>query len=172
MTQKHRKLGEILRSTGQVTENQLQEALAIGGKQELRLGEVLVGLGYVADGDIAKALANQFGMEFVDLENPATIAAVAVDTDTFKLLPTELVMQYRVVALGKANGRLKVLIHDPLDLNVIDALRFRMNCPMDFIMGIRRQIDAFVRRAHAEIGDRHSACTGRQAKIVSRAEVA
>ncbi len=135
MARTRQKIGEILKRFGKVTDPQLEEALKLGQASRRRVGEVLVELGYCQDSDIAKALADQFGMEYIDLDRQD-----AIDKDAVKLLPAEVVKKYLVLPLGKVGGKLKVLIHDPMDLETLDDLRFRMNCDVETAIAARSRI--------------------------------
>src|SRR5688500_2549791 len=122
MARTRRKLGEILKQWGRLTEQQLNEALKIQqGQRNKRIGELLIELGYVGDTDVAKALASQFDMEYIDLDLPD-----AVKKENMQLMPRELIKRYLVLPMSKDNGRLKVIIHDPMDLDTLDNLRFRL----------------------------------------------
>ncbi len=54
-----RKLGQVLRRQGLLTENQLKEALAIAQHANRRLGEVLIEMGYLTPEDVRQALSIQ-----------------------------------------------------------------------------------------------------------------
>ena len=58
-----RPLGRLLVDKGLLTEERLEEALAAQAKTEGRLGDTLVELGYVSRSSLARALAEQYGME-------------------------------------------------------------------------------------------------------------
>lgn len=134
-----RKLGEILQKWGLVNEQQLGEALKIAQGQRKRVGETLVELGYVSETDIAKALGQQFNMEYIDLDRPD-----AISKENLKLLPAEVIKKYLVLPISQINGTLKVLIHDPMDLDVLDDLTFRMNCKIETALGARGKIKEYI----------------------------
>jgi hypothetical protein len=57
-----KRIGELLLSKGQITQAQLDEALAVqarGGENRRRLGEILVARGYVKPAQIQIAVAQQ-----------------------------------------------------------------------------------------------------------------
>jgi type IV pilus assembly protein PilB len=139
MARKRRRLGEILQRWGLITEAQAEEAVKMSQGANARIGEMLVELGYASTTDVAKALASQFGYEYIDLD-----AADAVDRDQLSLMPMELIKKHMVLPLGQEGGRLKVLIHDPMDLETLDNLRFRMNCDLDIALGSKQKIKEFL----------------------------
>jgi len=139
MARKRRKLGEILKRWGLVSEEQIEQALGVAKAQQKRVGEALVEMGIVSEADVAKALALQFEMEYIDLDQPD-----AVRKDDLKLMPTDIIRKYLVLPLGKENGRLKVLIHDPMDLELLDNLRFRLSSEIDTAVGAKSKIREYI----------------------------
>src|SRR5471030_3103518 len=59
------RIGELLIKQGLMTENQLQEALAIQQKQKgSRLGEILIQVGMIKEEDFASALGSQLSVPY------------------------------------------------------------------------------------------------------------
>ncbi|MEE9212320.1 MAG: ATPase, T2SS/T4P/T4SS family [Phycisphaeraceae bacterium] len=135
MARKRHKLGEILRSWKIVNDQQVKAALKVAKGSGKRIGEALVELGHASDADVARALAYQQDMEYIDLDQPD-----AVDRENLKLLPNDIIKKYLVVPMGKVNGKLKVLVHDPLDLGLMDDLRFRLDADFEIAVGARSKI--------------------------------
>ena len=139
MARKRRRLGEILQRWGLITEGQADEAVRLAQGANERIGEMLIELGHATPTDVAKALASQFGYEYIDLDAPD-----AIDRDQLSLMPMELIKKHMVLPLGQEGGRLKVLIHDPMDLETLDNLRFRMNCDLEIALGAKQKIKEFL----------------------------
>ncbi|MFN0007064.1 MAG: GspE/PulE family protein [Planctomycetota bacterium] len=113
-----RLLGQILKAQGVVREGQVQEAIALQRKQGGLIGQCMVELGHCTAGDVARALAEQAGLEMVDLSKvePEKAALALVDGTTahaFGVLPLRLDGKTLVVAIA-----------DPLNTAVIEDLRF------------------------------------------------
>ena len=147
MARKRKKLGEILMEWGRVTDAQVQQAMGMAKGTGKRLGEALVEANFCSEQDVAKALAAQFDMEFVNLDAPD--AALGVD---MSLVPQELVKKHLILPLSKTNGRLKLVIHDPMDLELHDLLRFRLNSEIDTAIAPRSSIKAFLEGKSATTG--------------------
>lgn len=139
MARIRKKLGEILKEWGVVTDKKINQALSVAKGQGKRIGEVLVELGFATDADVAKALAFQFEMEYIDLDKPD-----AVNRDDLELIPMDLIKQFTILPLGSNSGRMTVLIHDPLNLDLMDSLRFRLNCEVDTKLGSYTKIREFI----------------------------
>ena len=152
MARTRRKLGEILKRWDLIDDEKLDEAVKIAQGSRKRIGEVLVDLGYAQQNDVAKALASQFGMEFVDLDQPDVVSK-----DNLELIPTDLIKKYLVLPMGKDGNKLKVLVHDPMDLALIDDLRFRLGGELELALGakdkIKEYIDSFLSETQASIDE-------------------
>ncbi len=125
MAKQRKHLGEILYRNKLVDKDGLVKALKKAKAENKRLGEALVSLGMLTEDQVMQALAQQFGMEYVDLDK------VQISASTMKLIPEELVKKHHVLPLGKEDGRLKIIISDPLDLDMLDLLRFRLNAELE-----------------------------------------
>ncbi|MBL4700961.1 MAG: Flp pilus assembly complex ATPase component TadA [Phycisphaeraceae bacterium] len=139
MSRKRRRLGEILQHWGLVDDQQLGESLKIAQGSHERIGDVLCELGYVKDTDVAKALASQSGLEYIDLNQPD-----AINKDNMSLLSVDLIKKYMVLPLEKVGNKIKVIVSDPLNLDTLDNLRFRTNCEIEIALSARSQIKEFL----------------------------
>ncbi len=77
-----RPIGEILKVSAGLTEEKLQEALAVQAEKGGRLGEVLVGMRAVSEEDVARALGAQLDLPY--------LARIFVDE-----IDAELVQRFR-----------------------------------------------------------------------------
>jgi len=138
-----RRLGEILVEWGAVTPSGVEEGLQHGQSENLRVGESLIALGLADEEDVTKALATQYDMEYIDLDRN-----VVVPTE-MHLIPEDLIRRHLVLPLGREGDRLKVVITDPLDLETLDMLRFRLNCELEPCLAskgkMRNYVEQFVR---------------------------
>jgi len=141
MARSRKKIGEILTGMGVVSQRQVDDVLIKTKSSGKRIGEALVDAGLVTEEQVAKALANQFGMEYVDLA--ATGAAPQIDA---KLIPEDLVKKHLILPMSKAGGRLQLIVHDPMDLELMDMLRFRLNVEIEPRLAARGQIKTFIDR--------------------------
>ncbi|HWP41504.1 MAG TPA: ATPase, T2SS/T4P/T4SS family [Tepidisphaeraceae bacterium] len=134
MARHQKRLGEILIEWGIVTAQEIQRALEHAKTKNLRLGEALVDLKLCSEPNVYKALASQHGMEYVDLDK-SSIPPNAVNE-----IPDDLMRKFLVLPLGKENGKLKVAVHDPLDLEMDDILRFRLNKELRKVLAPKSRI--------------------------------
>jgi type IV pilus assembly protein PilB len=144
MARKQRKrIGEILQEWGVVTKSGVKEALDHAQREYVRLGDAFVALGLADETDVTKALALQYDMEYIDLDKNT------VQPGQLDLIPDELVRKHLILPLAREDGRVKVIITDPLDLETLDMLRFRLNADLEPCLApkskLRSLIDEFVR---------------------------
>jgi len=145
MAKSHRHLGEILYAKGWVDKPGLIKALKKAKETNRRLGEVLVEMGLVTEDQIMQALARQFGMNYVDLDE------VEIPSDVRSLIPEEIIKKHRVLPLGKENGRLKIIIPDPMNLELLDLLRFRLSSDLECYLASPSKIDSYINRKLDEV---------------------
>ena len=138
MARRRRKLGEILVSWDILTAESLRDAIAYASEHGKRIGEALIELEMASEEDVTKALATQFDLEYVDLDKNVVVPAA------LELVPQELITRHKVLPLSKEDNRLKVIIPDPLDLELLDMLRFRLNLEIDCALAPRSKIQRFI----------------------------
>jgi type IV pilus assembly protein PilB len=110
-------LGEILKSRGQISQAQLEEALTIGKRTNMRVGKVLVNLGYVTEEDIAGALAEQYQMPSIML------SSTILDPKAVKLIPESMARKYMAMPVSIEGRVLKVAMLDPLNVFAVDEIK-------------------------------------------------
>ncbi len=122
-----------------MTADQAKQAQTLAKGSGKRLCDAIVDAGFASEEQVAKGLATQFGMEFVDL-GPKGIG----DEIDLKLIPEDLIKKHMILPLGKKNGKLQLVIHDPMDLELLDMLRFRLNTEIEPKIASRLQIKTFL----------------------------
>jgi type IV pilus assembly protein PilB len=113
-----RMLGQILKARGIVREGQIQEAIALQRKQGGLIGQCLIELKHCTAKDVAHALAEQAGLEAVDL------AQVKPEKAALALIDASTAHTYGVLPLRIEGSTLVVAIADPLNTAVLEDLRF------------------------------------------------
>ena len=142
MARSRKKLGEILVGWGVLTAEQAEKAAQAAKASGKRLGEVIVESGFAREDDVAKGMANQFGMEYVDLAQGGV-----ADKIDLKLIPDDLVKKHQILPLGKTGNRLQLVVHDPMDLELFDMLRFRLNVELEPRLATKTQIRKYLEAA-------------------------
>lgn len=104
------RIGEVLLTTGMLTETQLEEGLRAQVMWGGRLGTNLVELGYVTLDDLAKALGRMYDL-------PAALDGhfARADRELQQQLPAELAEKFECLPLVRAGKRIVIASTAPLD---------------------------------------------------------
>ena len=129
---------------GIISADQLAEAEDMARSMGLKPEEVLVKQGYVSAEIVGKAVAKQFGYEYVDLEGREIPAAV------IELVPESVARENIVIPLGLDNEALLVAVYDPLRFEVLDKLRFILNRDIKVAMSPRESIQDAINRHYGQ----------------------
>ena len=138
MTKQRMHLGEILFKAGLVEKQALINAIKTAKTSNKRLGQVLIDLGLINEDTLAKAIAKQFGLKYVDIER------VPIPPDATKIIPEDLIKRHNILPLSVANGRLKLIISDPMDLDMMDSVRLRLNKELECYVASPKKIRAYI----------------------------
>ncbi len=141
-TQAH--LGKIFVSDGLITEDQLQEALAIQQKTDEKLGDVLQNLGYLSDVDVAKILAKQQGLKYVSLKN------YLIDKKLASLVPLNICERYTLVPIAVTDFYIEVVISDPLNLIALDDLQMLLSKDIRGAIGTTKEIQEAINNLYLQ----------------------
>jgi type IV pilus assembly protein PilB len=138
MAKQQKKLGEILVEWGILTPKDQQKAVDHAKAKNVRLGEALLELKLCSENNVYKALAAQHNMEYIELDK------ASVSPNAVGLIPDELMKKHLILPLGLDNGKLRIAIHDPLDLETVDILRFRLNKEIRTVLAPKNRIKRYL----------------------------
>jgi len=138
MTKQRMHLGEILFKAGLVEKQALINAIKTAKTSNKRLGQVLLDLGLINEDTLAKAIAKQFGLKYVDIEQ------VTIPPDATKIVPEDLIKRHNILPLSVSNGRLKLVISDPMDLDMMDSVRLRLNKELECYVASPKKIRTYI----------------------------
>ncbi|MFN0204956.1 MAG: GspE/PulE family protein [Planctomycetota bacterium] len=137
-----RPLGEILIEAGAATQEQIHEALQYQRGRNLKIGEALVALGYTDEHAVARSLAKQSGLPFVDLRKGAP-PKILIDR-----VPATIAREAIAVPVAEREGAMIVAIDDPARAPLAaDSLRFVLNqdvrCAIAAKSILRRNVETY-----------------------------
>jgi type IV pilus assembly protein PilB len=166
-------LGSLLINRGLLTVDQVKQAFEEQRLTGRRLGEIAVGHGWVTSSDLSQALADQFGLEYVDLSQNEP------DRDAATLLQKELAFRYQAVPVRfLADDLLLVSVADPTDVSVADNLRLALGHnvrlavsePADLERTIKKLYRTQIEVEHQEPQAEEEAALAAQREEISEAE--
>jgi type IV pilus assembly protein PilB len=118
-------LGSLLLEKGLVTSGQLDQALVERQMHGGLLGETLVRLGYIFEDELARVLAEQAEVPFVNLDT------ISVDPGAVEVLPRSLGESLPALPVRFTNeGGLVVAVADPTDATLLPQLQLAIGCPI------------------------------------------
>jgi type IV pilus assembly protein PilB len=115
---KRKKIGEILVDRGALSLSDLSSVLDESNAARERLGGICLRRSLVTEEELAQALAEQFGMEYVD------IRGFKMDDAVLDMFPNDAPCRYQFVPMDARGDVLAVAIADPTNVITMDELEF------------------------------------------------
>jgi type IV pilus assembly protein PilB len=135
-------LGALLVRNGHISVDALERALIEKERSGLPLGQVLVSLGLIMPRTLAKALAEQHRLEYLDL------GATEIDTDAALLLPESVARRYQALPVKFLDGSVVVAVADPTNIIAYDDLRFALGTDTRFAVADSDQLEGAISRTY------------------------
>ena len=154
-----RQLSDILLDEGLIDEAQLSAAFDEHQRAGRPLGRVLVEHGVLSESELVSALAQQIGLEFVDLSD------YSVDGSAVARVSAVVCRRHTVLPIGYSEGRLVLAMADPGNVFALDDVRSMTGMDARPVVATRDDllaaIDRFC-RADADLDDITSAMEARE----------
>ncbi len=124
------RLGDILVRRGVLTPAAVAEALQTQQLKGGRLGEVLVNQKLVTENQLLSALGEQLDITVID-----KIDATSISDELIQQIPINFAKQNQLLPLERlANGNIRVVVADPLQLGALDDLAILVGAPIDLVL--------------------------------------
>ena len=120
---------ELLKEQGKLTDEQIQEAVAEQEKSGGLIGQILLRKGHIKKEDIAKALATQLNIPFVE-----KIKEQMIDTTMLSKIPLKFLRQHVVIPIMYEGGKI-IVTANPRDLQPIDDISLLMGGDINVAVG-------------------------------------
>jgi len=133
-------VGSLLIRDSVITSEQLDEALVEKDRTGRRVGDILVERAWATTADLARALAEQWNLEFVD------VLTAEIEPEAVKLLSETVVRRYRALPIRYLSSNLVlVAISDPTDILGLDNIKLSLDVNLKFCLAdpsdLERSID-------------------------------
>ncbi len=149
MATERKKIGQILKESGLITDEQLEEALSYAKKHNLRLGEALIQLNFVREEDILRAISHQLNIPYLE------VGSMLFDPEVVGLLPENFCKRNKVIPLFLVDDTLTVAVADPLNIYLIDDIASmtgkKVNVVVSSAKEIEKALEHFYARADFEV---------------------
>ena len=143
----HVPLGTLIFRAGLLTEEQIQDSLREGERTGKRLGEVLVERGLLSEKEVARLLAEQGGLEFVDLE------VRPPDRDAVELLRAETARRYGALPFAFEDGTPLVAVTDVANEMTTRAVQEELARDVRFVVAAQPDLAAAIAAAYAPVAE-------------------
>ncbi len=141
-------LGTLLCQRSLITQAQLDAALAEQATSGKPLGRVLIEHGHISETDLVRTLAEQVGLEFVDLSERS------IDPSVAGLIPEHLARKYQALPVGwDDDGRLVVAMGDPSNVFAVDDIRALTGADIYTVVATAGQLQDSIDRFHRLDGE-------------------
>ena len=105
--------------------------------------DILINSGVLNEAEMTALLAQQYGMEVIDL------AGYDIPEEVLEQIPREIVEHYRVIPVMMHDGILTIAMSDPSDMETIDTLRYLLKGDIDAVIAPQNQIDDAISKNYA-----------------------
>ncbi|MCP4396323.1 MAG: Flp pilus assembly complex ATPase component [bacterium] len=139
MTQRKR-LGECLVEASVITEEQLQEVLALQKKSRKRLGQLLLGLKWASEEEVCQAVSRVLSIDYVNIDE------AQISQDVVQLIPEALAVEQNILPLFIQNKTLYLAMENPLDINVIQRVEFLAGMQIKPVIALSSHLEEVIRR--------------------------
>jgi type IV pilus assembly protein PilB len=140
MAFERRKISEILVEMGCLAPAEVRLVLERQVMIGKRFGEAAVAEGLISEAMLAQALARQFGLEYVDLEQSPPPAELV------EAIAPELLSRYECIPVRRTDNGFAVAVADPTRLLGLDDLEMLLDLRLDHLVAPRGQIVRLLER--------------------------
>jgi type IV pilus assembly protein PilB len=117
MAYTRKRIGDLLKEAGVITDEQLSQALVQQKELKMRLGDVLITQGYITQQQFIEVLEFQLGIPHVQIYRQK------IDQKIVRLISQKVAEQHCVLPLRIDGNKLVLAMADPLDYFAIDEVR-------------------------------------------------
>jgi len=133
-------IGNILVENGLITEEQLAQALADQKISKEKLGRILVRRGHITDDQLMEVLEFTLGIPRVQ------ISRMEISPEIVKLLPTNMISKHHILPLTVNQGRMTLIMADPLNFQAIDEVRIVTGMDVVPVMASERELESAIQQ--------------------------
>ncbi len=138
----HRRLGDVLLERNLLTATQFEEASQRAAFQRIRVSEYLLKESLVSPLDLAKALATQYEVEFLDLDQ------VQIQPEVTKLIPEMIVRNFLILPVELKANTLVLVTPDPIQILKLENLKHQLPESLEVKVCTKTQIEEAIPRLY------------------------
>lgn len=138
------KILKTLIEAQQLTQQEMDEAIALQKKKGIGLDKVLIERGHIKEQDLLALLVRELNIPFINLSK------YKIDPALQEIIPERIARQYHIVPLSMLDYTITVVLSDPFNIFLIDDLKNITGKNIDVVMStaseITKAIDMFYGR--------------------------
>ncbi len=140
-----RKLGQILVDLGHINDDQLWDILEEQKQSPgTVIGQVAVRMGLATQAQVTEALAEQWGMPIINLEE------TNIQPNVLEIVPQTMAEMYHVMPISLKNGVLTVAMADPQNIGALDDLKNFLGHEIRGAVSSGPDVEAAIARYYAD----------------------
>ena len=113
----YKRIGDLLLGMGLISQQQLEEALALQKTSHQRLGTVLIENGFITEQQLIEALEIQLGIQYIDLSR------TTIPPEMAQVLSKNIARKHAVVPVKVERDSLYLAMSDPLNFVAIEEVK-------------------------------------------------
>ena len=110
------RLGDLLKTKGLISDNQLKISLVHQKVTGELLGDIFVRLGFITSKELGQTLAEQFKIEFIDLSE------YPISEDALKMIPKDIAEREEFIPIEIENGKMNIGVTNPSNIGAVDKV--------------------------------------------------
>ncbi|MGI6086745.1 MAG: type II secretion system ATPase GspE [Kiritimatiellia bacterium] len=126
---------EILRDVGLLKLDQIETARDQAAQTHKSTLDVLVDEGVISKMEVLKTVAMQLGMDVI------VLAEHDIPNEVIQQVPAEIARRYKVVPVNASDNSLTVALSDPLNIEILDSLRYILKRNVEGVVASDEEID-------------------------------
>ncbi len=134
---------EILEENGALSPEQIEEARAATNGEGSSVLDRLMQEDVISEKEVLALLANQLGMELVNL------GGVQLAPEVRDSIPSDIARRYKVVPVDVQDETVTVALSDPLDFDALDTLRYLLKKNVEGVVASKSEIKATLDKFYA-----------------------
>ena len=139
-------IADLIVEKGLVTKEQVKKARMIRNETNESLEVILTRLGFITKEEILEFISEKINIPYVNLD------VNLINIDAAKIIDEEIAWKYKIIPLLLIADTLTVAMADPLDLFIIDSLKFISRYPIEPVLSSETDIIRAIEFVYKEDG--------------------
>ena len=140
---------ELLTEYGMVSAEQIEEGWSKVAASDGRLDivDALLELHYIDESEVMAMLAQQYGLETLDL------TGYQIPDEVIAMIEADVARKYHVIPVMFSDEVLTIAMSDPTDMDTLDNLRYILNRDVEAVISPKEQIQKIIDQHYGTIND-------------------